>query len=320
MAIPPRPPPSRRAKAAAARARRRSVFYQLLAVTAVALLVGWLASTTLQNMRLRGIQGGFDFLLAPAGFEIGEGLLPYQSTDAYWRAFLAGLANTLRVSAAAMMACTVLGTALGAGRFSANAIVRGVCYGYVELFRNIPLLLQMLTWYLLLTQFLPPIDEPARIARWIVISKNGVAFGAGEDSPTLSPEFLAVVLALLLYTAAFIAEIVRAGIVAVPRGQIEAASALGLPPRRIMRLVVLPQALRIIIPPLTSQYLNLVKNSSLAVVVGYPDLVSIANTSLNQTGRAVECITIIMAVYLALSLLISVLMNRVNRGAAIKER
>jgi general L-amino acid transport system permease protein len=320
MAIAPRPPPSRRTKAATARARRRGLFYQLLAVAAVALLAWWLASTTLQNMRLRGIQSGFDFLLAPAGFEIGEGLLPYQSTDAYWHAFLAGLANTLRVGICGIVACTLLGTALGAGRFSLNAIVRGLCYGYVELFRNIPLLLQMLTWYLLLTQFLPPIDEPARIAGWIFASKNGVAFGAGEDPPTLSPEFLAVLLGLSLYTAAFVAEIVRAGITAVPRGQTEAASALGLPPRRVMRLVVLPQALRVIVPPLTGQYLNLVKNSSLAVAVGYPDLVSIANTSLNQTGRAVECITIIMAVYLALSLLIALLMNRVNRGAAIQER
>lgn len=320
MAIPPRPAPSSHRKAAAARARRRGVFYQVLAVAAVALLVWWLASTTLQNMRLRGIQGGFGFLLAPAGFEIGEGWLPYQSTDNYWRAFLAGLVNTLRVAACGILICTVLGTLLGIGRFSVNAIVRGLCYGYVELFRNIPLLLQMLTWYLLLTQYLPPIDEPSLVAGLILLSKNGVAFGAGENAVTFSPEFLAVLLGLSLYTAAFVAEIVRAGIAAVPRGQVEAAAALGLPRRRTMRQVVLPQALRVIVPPLTSQYLNLIKNSSLAVTVGYPDLVSIANTSLNQTGRAVECITIIMAVYLGLSLLVSMLMNRVNRGAAIMER
>ena len=320
MAIAPRPPPPRAGKAASAGVRRRNLAYQLLAVAAVALLAWWLASTTLHNMRLRGIQGGFGFLLSPAGFEIGEGWLPYQSTDPYWRAFLAGVVNTLRVAVAGILVCTLLGTLLGIGRFSANAIVRGLCYGYVEVFRNIPLLLHLLGWYLVLTQFLPPIDNPSNIGGWLSLSKNGVAFGLGEGAATISPEFLAVFLGLALYTAAFVAEIVRAGIGAVPRGQIEAASALGLTRRRTMRLVVLPQALRIIVPPLTSQYLNLLKNSSLGVAVGYPDLVSIANTSLNQTGRAVECIAIIMAVYLALSLLIALLMNRVNRGAAITER
>jgi general L-amino acid transport system permease protein len=315
MTIAPRPPPSGRGTAASASARRRSLVYQVLAVAAVALLAWWLASTTLQNMRLRGIQGGFGFLLSPAGFEIGESALAYQSTDAYWRAFLAGLGNTLKVAAAGIVICTVLGTLLGIGRFSVNAIVRGLCYGYVELFRNIPLLLQLLAWYLLLTEFLPPMEEPASVAGWLFVSKNGVTFGAG--AMTFSPEFITVLLGLSLYTAAFVAEIVRAGIAAVPRGQIEAASALGLPRPRTMRLVVLPQALRVIVPPLTSQYLNLLKNSSLGVAVGYPDLVSIANTSLNQTGRAVECITLVMAVYLVVSLAISLLMNRVNRGAAI---
>jgi general L-amino acid transport system permease protein len=320
MAIPPRPPPARQGKSASARARRSGLFYQLLAIAAVALLVWWLASTTLQNMRLRGIQGGFDFLLAPAGFEIGEGWLPYQSTDAYWHAFLAGLVNTLRVAACGIVICTLLGTLLGMGRFSANAIVRGLCYGYVELMRNVPLLLHMLTWYLLLTRYLPPIDAPSDLGGLIFLSKNGVAFGAAQDAATFSPEFLAVLLGLALYTSAFVAEIVRGGIAAVPRGQVEAAAALGLPRRRTMRLVVLPQALRVIVPPLTSQYLNLIKNSSLGVTVGYPDLVSIANTSLNQTGRAVECIAIIMALYLVLSLLVAWLMDRLNRGAALQER
>jgi general L-amino acid transport system permease protein len=318
MLIAPRPPPTGHANRGSLRRRSRTLVYQLLAVAALALLVWLLANATLTNMRLRGIQGGFGFLLDPAGFDIGEGWLPYQATDPYWRAFLAGIANTLRVAIAGIVICTVLGTLLGIGRFSANAIVRGLCYGYVELFRNIPVLLQLLTWYLLLTEYLPSPDEAAVIAGWISVSKNGVAFGA-QDAAALSPEFLAVLLGLSLYTAAFVAEIVRAGIAAVPRGQIEAASALGLPHRRTIRLVVLPQALRIIVPPLTNQYLNLTKNSSLAVAVGYPELVSIANTSLNQSGRAVECITIIMAVYLALSLLTSVLMNRINHGAVITE-
>jgi general L-amino acid transport system permease protein len=315
MAVAPRPAPPRRGKAIA----RRGLLYQVLAVAAVALLAWLLVSTTLDNMRLRGIHGGFGFLLDPAGFDIGEGWLPYESSNAYWRAFLAGLANTLRAAVAGIVICTLLGTLLGVGRFSANAIVRGLCYGYVELFRNIPLLLQMLTWYLLLTEYLPPVDEAASVGNWIYLSKNGLAFGA-QDGAALTPEFLAVVLGLSLYTAAFVAEIVRAGVAAVPRGQLEAAAALGLPSERTMRLVVLPQALRLIIPPLTNQYLNLTKNSSLAVAVGYPELVSIANTALNQSGRAVECIAIIMAVYLGLSLLTSLLMNRFNRRAAIMDR
>lgn len=315
MAVAPRPAPPRRGKAIA----RRGLLYQVLAVAAVALLAWLLVSTTLDNMRLRGIHGGFGFLLDPAGFDIGEGWLPYESPNAYWRAFLAGLANTLRAAVAGIVICTLLGTLLGVGRFSANAIVRSLCYGYVELFRNIPLLLQMLTWYLLLTEYLPSVDEAASVGNWLYLSKNGLAFGA-QDGAALTPEFLAVVLGLSLYTAAFVAEIVRAGVAAVPRGQLEAAAALGLPSDRTMRLVVLPQALRLIIPPLTNQYLNLTKNSSLAVAVGYPELVSIANTALNQSGRAVECIAIIMAVYLGLSLLTSLLMNRFNRRAAITER
>jgi general L-amino acid transport system permease protein len=141
-----------------------------------------------------------------------------------------------------------------------------------------------------------------------------------ENGGALTPEFLAVLLGLTLYTAAFIAEVVRGGIQSVPRGQGEAASALGLTRQQEMRLVMLPQALRVIIPPLTNQYLNLTKNSSLAVAIGYPDVVSIANTALNQTGRAVECISIVMLVYLTTSLGTSILMNWYNSRAAIKER
>ena len=318
MLIPPRPAPSARGRALQAGKRRRSLIYQVLAVAAVALLAWFAVTTTLENMRLRGIHGGFGFLLDPAGFDIGEGWLPYEPSQPYWRAFLAGVANTLRVAVMGIALCTVIGTLLGIGRFSANAIVRGLCYGYVELFRNIPLLLQLLTWYLLLTEYLPSADDAATLWNWVVLSKNGLALG-GPEGTTLSPEFIAVLLGLSLYTAAFVAEVVRAGIAAVPRGQLEAAASLGLPRARVLRLVVLPQALRVIVPPLTNQYLNLTKNSSLGVAVGYPELVSIANTSLNQSGRAVECIVIIMAVYLTLSLLTSVVMGRVN-GRALAQR
>lgn len=319
--------------------RFRSLVYQTLAVVLIGLL-GWLlVSNTLANMRLRGIQSGFDFLLQPAGFDIGEGWLKYDLTSPYWKAFLVGIVNTLRVTLIGCVLATLLGTLLGIARFSSNALVRGLSRSYVELFRNIPLLLQLLMWYLLFIEYLPLPNEALSIGKVIFLSKNGISFPSlvwedgharfdfpfvgemqVEGGSALSPEYMAVLLALVLYTSAFIAEVVRAGIASVPRGQHEAGASIGLSRARSMRLVVLPQALRLIIPPLTNQYLNLTKNSSLAVAVGYPELVSIANTSLNQSGRAVECIAIIMLVYLTMSLGTSALMDWFNRSAAIRER
>jgi general L-amino acid transport system permease protein len=373
----------------------RAVAYQVVAIALVGTCAAFLMHNTLVNMRVRGIQSGFDFLSAPAGFDIGEGPIPYESTDPYWKAFAVGLLNTLRVAVIGIVATTVLGTLVGIGRFSRNALVRGLCYGYVELFRNVPVLLQLLTWYIVFAQVLPPISEAIRLLPGVYISKSGMSFpwpvwaaghalaalgalggliaalawrrsararfertgrprpvvlpaaalvvggaiagwligGApmGLDIPikgevvieggaSLTPEFMALLIGLVIYTGTFVAEVVRAGIQAVPRGQIEAAAALGLAPRQQTSLIVLPQALRVIIPPLTNQYLNLTKNSSLAVAIGYPDLVSVANTALNQTGRAVECIAVIMAVYLALSLATAALAGWYNRRAAIKER
>jgi general L-amino acid transport system permease protein len=373
----------------------RAVAYQVVAIALVGTCAAFLMHNTLVNMRVRGIQSGFDFLSAPAGFDIGEGPIPYESTDPYWKAFAVGLLNTLRVAVIGIVATTLLGTLVGIGRFSRNALVRGLCYGYVELFRNVPVLLQLLTWYIVFAQVLPPISEAIRLLPGVYISKSGMSFpwpvwaaghalaalgalggliaalawrrsararfertgrprpvvlpaaalvvggaiagwligGApmGLDIPikgevvieggaSLTPEFMALLIGLVIYTGTFVAEVVRAGIQAVPRGQIEAAAALGLAPRQQTSLIVLPQALRVIIPPLTNQYLNLTKNSSLAVAIGYPDLVSVANTALNQTGRAVECIAVIMAVYLALSLATAALAGWYNRRAAIKER
>lgn len=369
--------------------------YQVLAIGFIAFLVWLLVSTTLANMKARGIQSGFDFLAQPAGFDIGEGWLNYDSNNSYWKAFLVGLVNTLRVALVGIVLTTVLGTLLGIGRFSRNALVRGLCYGYVELFRNIPVLLQLLMWYLLFAEYLPNIDQALHLGKLIYVSKNGISYpvpvwqlgqtltlcglvagfvasfiytrqarrhfdntghvrstfwvslalilgapvagwllgGAPsewdiprltetqvEGGGALSPEYLAVLIGLVLYTSAYVAEVVRSGVASVALGQHEASASLGLSRNQSMRLVVLPQALRVIIPPLTSQYLNLTKNSSLAVAVGYPDLVSIANTSLNQTGRAVECIAIVMLIYLMTSLATSGLMNWLNGRAAIKER
>ncbi len=390
-----RPPPAPRRSFSLRSRALRGVLYQLMAIALIGLTVWFLAHNTLENMRVRGIRSGFDFLLQPAGFDIGETLMAYASSDPYWMAFAVGVLNTLRVALIGVVLTTVIGTLLGVGRFSRNALVRGLCYGYVEAFRNIPLLLQLLMWYLLLTEALPDPGQPLSLFGAVFLSKGGLSLPApvwaaghagallgalagvggaiavarrarrqfdatgvpratllpglglvllgaalgwalggaptewrlpvaGEAAVTgggeITPEFMAVLLGLTLYTAAFVAEVVRAGILSVPQGQTEAANALGLPRSRVMRLIVLPQALRVIIPPLTNQYLNLTKNSSLAVAIGYPDVVSISNTAINQTGRAVECIALIMAVYLATSLSTSAAMNAWNRRAAIQER
>ncbi len=372
----------------------RGLIYQIIAIAAVGLGVWWLASNTMHNMQVRGIQSGFDFLKGPAGFDIGESLYEFDSSQPYWQAFLVGLTNTLRVAIVGIVLTTILGTLLGVGRFSRNALVRGLCYAYVEFFRNVPVLLQLLMWYLMFTEVLPAAQEAWTLGP-LFLSKGGLSFpvpiwatghlwallglvagvavavvyrrwayrqfeasgklrsmvwiplvivllmgiagwlagGAPAEfnSPTkgdfsienggsLTPEFLSVLIGLTVYTAAFVAEVVRAGIQSVARGQGEAAAALGLNQSHTMQLVMLPQALRVIIPPMTNQFLNLTKNSSLAVAIGYPDVVSIANTALNQTGRAVECIAIVMLVYLTTSLTTSLLMNWYNTRSAIKER
>ena len=208
---------------------------------------------------------------------------------------------------------------------------------------NVPILLQLLMWYVLLVEWMPDADAPLRGLGGLVLSKGGLSLpwptwqdaawtsalvwdmpavveGEIRGGLNFSPEFLAVTLGLTLYTSAFVAEVVRSGLQSVARGQLEAARSLGLNPWLTLRHVVLPQAMRVIVPPMTNQYLNLTKNSSLAVAIGYPDLVNISNTALNQTGRAVECIAIIMGIYLMLSLLTSALMNAYNRRVAIRER
>ena len=373
----------------------RSVLYQVLALVLIFSAGYYLLGNTLDNMRLRGIKSGFDFISQPAGFGIGESIIPFDSAESYGKAFVVGLSNTLRVAVVGIVFATLLGTLIGIGRLSGNLLLRTLCGAYVEFFRNVPLLLQLFIWYFILTETLPTIEEALRPLPGVFFSKNGLQFpiplwasghaftlagfglgllgawwwgrqarrqfeSTGRSRPvwlpglllllafsllgwlaggspnaldipektelnvvgggSVTPEYLTVLAGLTIYTAAYIAEIVRGGIQSVPFGQHEASAALGLSRGKEVRLVLLPQALRVIIPPVTSQYLNLTKNSSLAVAVGYPDLVSISTTSLNQTGRAIECIALIMACYLTLSLLTSWFMNAYNRRSLLKER
>jgi len=373
----------------------RGVVYQILAVIVLVAAGAYLLHNTLENMRARGIQSGFDFISQPAGFAIGESIVPFDSSESYGKAYLVGLSNTLRVAVVGIVGATLLGTLIGIGRLSRNLLVRSVCGAYVETTRNVPLLLQLFIWYFMLTELLPQIEDALRPLPGFFFSKNGLQFPlplwvpghwgtlagllggsvaawawarvarrrreatgqmlpvalpalllalagtligwwlggmpSGMDVPerteinvvgggAVTPEFLTVLVGLTIYTAGYIAEVVRAGIQSVAFGQHEASAALGLTRTQELRLVLLPQALRVIIPPLTSQYLNLTKNSSLAVAVGYPDLVSIGATSLNQTGRAIECIALVMACYLTLSLITSALMNFYNSRARLKER
>ncbi len=373
----------------------RALLYQAALLLLVS-IAGWrLWQNTAENLAARQIRSGFGFLAEPAGFDIGEGLLSYTPRDSYLKAFAAGVANTLRVAVLGILLATMLGTLVGVGRLSRNLLVRSLCTGYVEVLRNIPLLIQLFAWYLVITELLPESASPLALGPHVFLSKGGLQFphplwargwafalaavplgvaaawalrrwararqartghsphllspafllalafplagwlagGAPRalDVPevtsfgvsggvSFTPEFLSLLLGLATATAASIAEIVRSGILAVPRGQSEAALALGLSRRQVTRRVLLPQALRVIVPPLTSQFLNLTKNSSLAVAIGYPDVVSIANTAINQNGQALECILLIMSVYLSINLVTAAAMGWYNRRVALVER
>ncbi|AJR09023.1 putative amino acid ABC transporter, permease protein [Photobacterium gaetbulicola Gung47] len=374
----------------------RSVLFQALAAAALCYFVYSIINNALTNLDQRGIATGFGFLSQEAGFGIGLSLIDYDETYSYGRTFFVGLLNTALVSVLGILLATLLGFIIGIARLSSNWLVSRFAAVYIEIFRNVPLLLQIFFWYFAVLQALPsprnslsfgesvflnvrglyfakPVFGPN--AYWIGLALiaaivSGISYAiyakkkqkaTGQQSPILwvslsllvvlptfsyfasgqpvylevpelkgfnfrggigiIPELAALLLALSIYTASFIAEIVRAGINAVSHGQTEAALSLGLPQGKTLRLVVIPQALRIIIPPLTSQYLNLTKNSSLAMAIGYPDLVSVfAGTTLNQTGQAIEIIAMTMAVYLALSLFTSLLMNIYNRKVALVER
>lgn len=373
----------------------RGLIYQALVIGGAVALGWYLLHNTLENLSRLKIASGFGFMNRESGFEIGETLIEYSPASSYGRAILVGLLNTIRIAVVGIILATLLGTVIGIARLSTNWLIAKLASGYVEVIRNVPILLQLVFWYSLITETMPGPRQAFQPLPNVYISNRGILFPLPAESPVLdvmaiaflvgivatilvwnwgkkrqaatgqtlpigliglglivglpvlvflsggaptemvvpelkgfnfvgggsiSPEYAALMVGLVTYTAGFTAEIVRGGILAVPKGQWEAAGALGLSRGQTLRLIVLPQALRVIVPPMTSQFLNLTKNSSLAVAIGYPDVVSILNTTMNQTGQAIEGIALIMAVYLTCSLSISAFMNWYNKRVALVER
>jgi len=334
--------------------RIRAALAQLAVAAFVLAIVTWLAAGILADMRARNLVPGFGFLRNVAGFGISEGPA-FAPTDSYGRALVVGLANTLRVAVAGIVLATAWGFAVALARISGNVLLGGMARGYIEALRNTPLVLQLVLWLSLLRALPPLSEAialgsvgagagaaggaaggAATQTAWLLLSRKGAAVAWWQltdgapflalDLPTtgrfgydgglvLSPEFAALLFGLVVYTGAFIAEVVRSGIEAVSHGQIEAARAVGLREGQALRLIVLPQAMRVIVPPLTNQYLNLAKNSSLAIFIGYPDLFNVSQTVGNQTGQFVAVLGIVMAVYLTISLGTSLAMNAYSRRA-----
>ncbi|MGB5136566.1 MAG: ABC transporter permease subunit [Prochlorococcaceae cyanobacterium] len=293
---------------------------------ALLVLIAFLLGNLVRNLTAAGLLLSWGWLDNPAGFDVSETLLPFDAGLPYWRALLAGLVNTLRVVLAGLVGATMLGTLVGVASFSGNGLLRRLARIYVELIRNIPLLLQLLFWYFVVFLALPGGAEAIQLPG-VVLAKSGLYLGRPElvngvwQAPLrLTVEFSALLTGLVVYTAAFIAEVVRGGVASVPSGQWEASRSLGFTPAMTLRRIVLPQALRVIVPALNSQYISLAKNSSLAVACGFTDLYSVAETTLNQTGRAVEVVLILLGSYLLLDLLISALMNGLNGLVQLKER
>ncbi len=376
--------------------RVRGILFQLLTVAGLVAFLWYIGTNTIHNIEQRGIRTGFDFLNTTAGFAINESPIPYSETSTYWRVFIVGVLNTLIVSFWAIVLSTILGLIIGVARLSKNWLISKLAGAYIDTFRNIPILLQILFWYNVVLATLPSPRQSIEFFNSIFLNNRGFIvpkpiFGesgwyilagivvailidyfinrwlnkrqeeTGEeffflpwgilillvvpylfylfapnaiqwDMPHLkgfnfrggkvfSPEFLALAFALTIYTATFIAEAIRSGIEAVKKGQKEAAASIGLTPYQSLKLVVLPQAIRIAIPPTINQYLNVVKNSSLATAIGYPEVVTVfAGTALNQVGQAIEMISMTMAVYLVISLIVSAILNLINHKMKIKER
>ena len=369
---------------------------QLVTLAVVAAGIYWLINNMVAGLEKQGMTIGFEFLQGTAGFDLGESLIEYSRSSRYIDAIYAGLLNTVVVSLAGIILATIFGIVMGVASISNNLLVNRLSRIYIEILRNIPLLVLLIFWYNGVFLKLPRVKDAMEFPGPIFLSNRGIAvpwgiptasfdlyitiLGIGlllgaalatwmilmgrrsgrtplywvwstllfllvavvgwfilPEAPltfeapyakglnfagghTFSPEFMALLSGLVIYTAAFIAEVVRAGIQAVSHGQTEAARALGLTGFQALRLVIFPQALRVIIPPLTSQYLNLTKNSSLAVAIAYPDLFYASNTVINQSGRAVEMMSIVMLLYLSTSLLTSLFMNWYNGRVRLKER
>ena len=314
--------------------RVQRILGQVIFVLFIVILFAWLGNNMLTGLRRQGISLGLDFLNNRAGFDISETRIAYDSDSTMGRAFLAGLINTIYVSILGIILASFAGLIIGIAQLSGNILIRNIFRGYVELMRNMPLLVYLIFLYFGVFVGLPKISEAMQIGPtlwsnrgvglpWVINGQLSIPVLEGRNimgGILVSPEFMTLLLGLVSYTAAFIGEIVRTGIQSVGKGQIEAAKALGLSTSQTLRLVVLPQALRVMIPPLTSTYLNLTKNSSLAGAVAYPDLVSNANTIINQTGRAVESIFMVMLIYLSLSLITSAFMNWYNHKVRLIER
>jgi general L-amino acid transport system permease protein len=375
--------------------KKRAILFQLLSIGVVGLIIWYLVSNTVANLQKQSIATGFGFLKKEAAFEIGESLIPYSAADTYIRALLVGALNTIKVSFVGIVVTILLGTVVGVARLSTNWLVAKLSAIYIEVMQDLPVLLQLVFWYAIFYESLPPPSQALCPGAGIYLCNRGMALTVPESHPahfymlmafllgcvgvyfmrrwakarqertgqyfpvfrvslvllivlplivwlaegspiklnapkligfnfvgglTVSPEFMALLLGLVLYTSAFVAEVVRAGIQSVSKGQREAAMSIGLRPTQVLNLVILPQALRVIVPPLTSQMLNLTKNSSLAVAIGYPDFVSVANTTINQTGQSIEGVALIMAVYLVFSLSTSAFMNWYNKRVALVER
>ncbi|MBL0687009.1 MAG: amino acid ABC transporter permease [Sulfurospirillum sp.] len=373
----------------------RGVLFQILAVVSLVAFLWYIGLNTAHNIEKRGIKTGFEFLNSTAGFGIDETPIAYTEADTHGRVFLVGLSNTLIISLVGIIFATILGLLIGVLRLSNNWLIRKMAASYIDIFRNIPILLQILFWYNVVIKALPMPKQSIEIMNNIFLNNRGLYIPqpdfnsttisilvslcfalfliffikkwsrkrqkeTGEIFPVLlvslaiftllpmiayfigganlnfnvpvlqgfnfkggkaiSPEFLALTFALVVYTATFIAEAVRSGIEAVSKEQKEAATSIGLTSYQSLKLVVLPQAIRIAIPPTINQYLNLIKNSSLATAIGYPEIVTLfSGTSLNQVGQAIEIIAITMLVYLVISLTVSAILNWFNHKIKIKE-
>ena len=374
----------------------QGVFYQAITLSLVILGIYYIVQNTAQNMVARGLASGFNFLGVESQFDIQMTLIEYSPTSTYFDAFIVGLLNTLLVAGIGILFATIIGFAFGIMRLSSNWLVAKIAESYIEIIRNIPLLLQIFFWYFAVLRALPKPKQSIEFMDSIFLNNRGLFVpdpNVGEGSSILFylfwlsviisigifvwakkrqnetgktfpafftsmalilgtftvtlaalgfpisfeypelkgfnfkggmkliPELVALTFALAMYTAAFIAEVVRAGIQSVSKGQTEAARSVGLKEGLVLRLIIIPQALRVIVPPLTNQYLNLTKNSSLAAAIAYPDLVLVfAGTALMQTGQAIEIIGMVMGVYLFLSLFTSIIMNLFNRYMKVGER